>query len=184
MLLHGTGGHAEAYSRNLAVLSKRFRVITFDFAGHGLTTYAARDLEIADYVEQTVGVLDALGIERAHLSGESLGGWVAARLAALHPHRVHRLILNTPGGTLVNEAVMDRIRTLSQAAADDPTDERIRARLEWLMADPAAVTDELVRIRHTFTPGPASPLRCATCSACKTWRCAPATCSPMTSCAP
>ena len=166
LLLHGTGGHCEAYSRNLAPLSRRFRTITFDFAGHGYTTHARRrDLEIDDYVDQTLGVMDALGIERTNLSGESLGGWVAARLAARHPARVRRMILNTPGGTLVNPAVMDRIRTLSQAAADDPSDERIRARLEWLMADPASVTDELVDIRRTLysRPGFAQSMRHLLC---------------------
>lgn len=165
LLLHGTGGHCEAYARNLAPLSRRFRTVTFDFAGHGLTTHAPRDLEIDDYVAQTIGVMDTLGIERANLSGESLGGWVAARLAARHPTRVRRMILNTPGGTLVNPAVMDRIRTLSQAAADDPSDERIRARLEWLMADPTSVTDELVAIRRTLysRPGFADSMRHLLC---------------------
>lgn len=154
LLLHGTGGHAEAYARNLAPLSHHFRVVTFDFAGHGYTTHAARDLEIADYVAQTIGVIDALGVASVHLSGESLGGWVAARLAAQHPQRVRRMILNTPGGTMVNPAVMDRIRTLSQAAADDPSEARIRARLEWLMADPSAVTDELVAVRQKLYARP------------------------------
>jgi 2-hydroxy-6-oxonona-2,4-dienedioate hydrolase len=165
LLLHGTGGHCEAYSRNLAPLSQHFRTIAFDFAGHGLTTHTRRDLEIDDYVEQTIGVMDALGIEQAHLSGESLGGWVAARLAARHPARVRRMILNTPGGTLVNPVVMDRIRTLSQAAADDPSEERIRARLEWLMADPSSVTDELVDIRRTLysRPGFAESMRHLLC---------------------
>ena len=50
--------------------------------------------------------------------------------------------------------VMERIRTLSQGAADDPSGERIRARLEWLMADPATVTDELVAIRRTIYARP------------------------------
>ena len=72
---------------------------------------------------------------------------------------------STPGGTLVNPAVMDRIRTLSQAAADDPSDERIRARLEWLMADPSSVTDELVAIRRTLysRPGFAESMRHLLC---------------------
>ena len=165
LLLHGTGGHCEAYARNLAPLSEQFRTITFDFAGHGHTTHTSRDLEIDDYVDQTLGLMDALGIDRAHLSGESLGGWVAARLAARHPDRVRRMILNTPGGTLVNPAVMDRIRTLSQAAADDPSVERIRARLEWLMADPASVTEELVDIRRALysRPGFAESMRHLLC---------------------
>jgi 2-hydroxy-6-oxonona-2,4-dienedioate hydrolase len=49
---------------------------------------------------------------------------------------------------------MERIRSLSQAAADDPTEAHIRARLEWLMADPATVTDELVAIRRAIYARP------------------------------
>ena len=61
--------------------------------------------------------------------------------------------------------VMERIRSLSQAAADDPTEERIRARLEWLMADPATVTEELVAIRRTIyaQPGFAESMRHILC---------------------
>lgn len=148
ILLHGTGGHLEAFAKNLRALSPRYRVIAYDCPGHGWTTTAAADLEIGDYIDHLLGLMDGLGIERAHLSGESLGGWVAVKFAARHPDRVDRLVLNTPGGTMATPEVMERIRSLSQAAADDPTDERIRARLEWLMADPRSVTDELVAIRR------------------------------------
>jgi 2-hydroxy-6-oxonona-2,4-dienedioate hydrolase len=60
---------------------------------------------------------------------------------------------------------MERIRSLSQAAADDATDERIRARLEWLMADPKTVTDELVAIRRNIygQPGFAESMRHILC---------------------
>lgn len=148
ILLHGTGGHLEAYARNLRALAARHHVIAYDFPGHGWTTPAVADLEIDDYLDHLTGLMDALGVARAHLGGESLGGWVAVKFAARHPSRVDRLILNTPGGTMATPAVMERIRVLSQAAADDPSEERIRARLEWLMADPRAVTAELVAIRR------------------------------------
>jgi 2-hydroxy-6-oxonona-2,4-dienedioate hydrolase len=148
ILLHGTGGHLEAFARNLRALGDRFRVVVYDLPGHGWTSLTGRDLEIADYQDHLLGLMDALGIPTAHLSGESLGGWVAATFAADHPERVSSLILNTPGGTMANPEVMERIRSLSQAAADDPSYERIRTRLEWLMADPASVTDELVAIRR------------------------------------
>jgi Predicted hydrolases or acyltransferases (alpha/beta hydrolase superfamily) len=150
ILMHGTGGHLEAYARNLPGLGAHYRVIAYDYPGHGWTTPAAQDLEIDDYIAHLVGLMDALGIARAHLSGESLGGWVAVKFAARYPERVDRLILNTPGGTMARPEVMERIRSLSQAAADDPTPERIRARLEWLMADPRSVTDELVEIRRAI----------------------------------
>jgi 2-hydroxy-6-oxonona-2,4-dienedioate hydrolase len=148
ILMHGTGGHLEAFARNLRALAARYHVIAYDYPGHGWTTAAETDLEIDDYVDHLLGLMDALGVRRAHLSGESLGGWVAVKVAARYPDRVDRLVLNTPGGTMVTREVMERIRVLSQAAADDPRDERIRARLEWLMADPCSVTDELVAIRR------------------------------------
>ena len=148
VLMHGTGGHLEAYARNFRALGTQHRVVAFDYPGHGWSSPSTRDLELSDYVDHLVGLLDTLGIECAHVSGESLGGWVALKFAARYPDRVNRMILNTPGGTMATPEVMEQIRSLSQAAADDPSPERIRARLEWLMADPTSVTDELVDIRR------------------------------------
>lgn len=165
VLMAGTSGHLEAYARNIAALAEHFRVIAYDYPGHGYTTLAEADLELPDYVAHLRGLLDALGIDRAHLSGESLGGWVAVKFAAEYPERTGRVVLNTPGGTMATPEVMERIRTLSQAAADDPSPERIRTRLEWLMADPASVTDELVDIRRTIyaRPGFAASMRALLC---------------------
>jgi 2-hydroxy-6-oxonona-2,4-dienedioate hydrolase len=165
VLMPGTGGHLEAYAHNIGPLAEHFSVIAYDYPGHGYTTPATSDLELPDYVEHLAGLLDVLGVPRAHLSGESLGGWVALKFAAAHPDRTERLVLNTPGGTMARPEVMERIRSLSQAAADDPSDANIRARLEWLMADPATVTDELVAIRRTIyaRPGFAESMRHLLC---------------------
>jgi len=149
VLAPGTGGHIEAYARNIAFFAGRgFRVVAYDYPGHGYTTHTTRDLELPDYVAHLDALLDALSIKAAHISGESLGGWVAVKYAVAHPDRVLRLALNTPGGAISRAETMERIRTLSQAAADDPTDANIRARLEWLMADNSSVTDELVAMRQ------------------------------------
>jgi 2-hydroxy-6-oxonona-2,4-dienedioate hydrolase len=113
ILMHGTGGHLEAYARNLRALGARYRVIAYDYPGHGWTTTTGHDLETGDYAEHLGGLMDALGIGRAHLSGESLGGWVAIKFAARNPGRVDRLVLNTPGGTMATPQVMERIRSLS-----------------------------------------------------------------------
>lgn len=165
ILMPGTGGHLEAYAHNIAALAEHFHVIAYDYPGHGYTTHAKSDLELNTYVEHLAGLLDAFGIDKAHLNGESLGGWVAIKFAAAHPERTGKLVLNTPGGTMASPEVMDKIRGLSQAAADDPSDERIRARLQWLMADPATVTDELVAIRQAIysRPGFADSMRHILC---------------------
>lgn len=150
ILMHGVGGHLEAYARNIPAFAQRYRVIAYDFPGHGFTTHATAHLELPDYVAHLAALMDTLGVEKAHLNGESLGGWVAMKFAVAHPERTERLVLNTPGGNLSVPEVRNRIRTLSQGAADDPSEERIRARLEWLMADNATVTQELVDSRRTI----------------------------------
>jgi 2-hydroxy-6-oxonona-2,4-dienedioate hydrolase len=165
VLMSGVGGHLEAYAHNIGAFAEHYRVLAYDFPGHGYTSPATADLELPDYVAHLAALMDALGVEHAHLNGESLGGWVAVKFAAAHPERTDRIVLNTPGGTMATPEVMERIRGLTQAAADDPSEERIRARLEWLMAHPETVTDELVTIRRTIyaQPGFADSIRHVLC---------------------
>ena len=157
ILLHGTGGHAEAYARNLRAHAEHFRTLSVDMVGHGWTDLASHGVEIEHYVDHILRFMDTVGIERAHLSGESLGAWVASRIAADHPDRVDRLVLNTAGGSQADPRVMQQIRTLSQKAADDPSWDFIKARLEWLMADKAKVTDDLVATRQAIYARPGMP---------------------------
>lgn len=154
LFLHGTGGHAEAYVRNLGPHGRRFHAVAMDMVGHGFSQLASGSLEIDDYVRHVLATLDALGADRASISGESLGGWVAARLAVDHPERVDRLVLNTAGGTRADPAVMARIRELSMRAVEEPTWDFVRQRLEWLMADPSVVTDDLVATRQAIYAQP------------------------------
>ncbi|MDQ1074162.1 2-hydroxy-6-oxonona-2,4-dienedioate hydrolase [Microbacterium testaceum] len=154
VLLHGITGHAEAYVRNLQAHGEHFDVWAIDFIGHGYSAKPEHPLEIPHYVAQVCGFLDAIGAEKASFSGESLGGWVTARFAQLHPERVERIVLNTMGGTMANPKVMERLYTLSMDAARDPSWERVRTRLEWLMADPTMVTDDLIRTRQMIFEQP------------------------------
>lgn len=97
ILLHGITGHAEAYVRNLASHAAHFSVWAIDLIGHGYSEKPNHRLEIPHYVDHVLRFMDAVGIERAAFSGESLGGWTAARLAIDHPHKVNRVVLNTMG---------------------------------------------------------------------------------------
>ncbi|GLZ47733.1 2-hydroxy-6-ketonona-2,4-dienedioic acid hydrolase [Actinomycetospora sp. NBRC 106375] len=150
VMLHGTSGHLEAFVRNIPAFAQRFTVHALDMLGHGYTENPGGDLRIPRYVEHVLAYLDARGIERAHFVGESLGGWVSARLAADHPERVGRLVLVAPGGTVANPEVMERIRTSTRLAVETDDTALTRSRLELLMHDPANVTDELVDVRHTI----------------------------------
>jgi 2-hydroxy-6-oxonona-2,4-dienedioate hydrolase len=148
VMLHGAGGHAEAYTRNIGAHADDFHVFSVDMLGHGFTDKPEQaGYEIADYVEHLRAFLDAIGADRASISGESLGGWVAMAFALKYPDRVHKLVLNTTGGYVADPAVMEKLKTISRAAVRDPKWETVRARLEFLMVDPANVTADLIATR-------------------------------------
>lgn len=74
IFMHGIGGHMEAYARNIVALSARFHTIAYDFIGHGLSAKPAIDYSPGVLVEHLGELMDALGLGRSHLCGESLGG--------------------------------------------------------------------------------------------------------------
>lgn len=128
VLLHGTGGHLEAYARDIAGLGQDFRVTAYDMVGHGWSDLPDRPYTIDVLCDHLIGLLDELDIGAAHLSGESLGGWVAAWAAAHNADRVGRLVLNTPGNIANKPEVMARLRDSTLAAVRDPSDATVRRR--------------------------------------------------------
>ena len=154
ILLHGITGHAEAYIRNLQSHGEHFSVWAIDFIGHGYSSKPDHPLEIPHYIDHLHEFMKAIGVEKASFSGESLGGWTTAQFASDHPEKVDRIVLNTMGGTMANPKVMERLYTLSMDAARDPSWERVKARIDWLMADPAMVTDDLIKTRQAIFAQP------------------------------
>jgi 2-hydroxy-6-oxonona-2,4-dienedioate hydrolase len=116
IMVHGTGGHLEAYTRNLAALARDFRVVLYDMVGHGFTDKPDRPYTTDVLSDHLLALMDALQIDRAHLSGESLGGWVAAWTAAHHPERLRRLVLNTPGNITSKPEVLATVKNSSLKA--------------------------------------------------------------------
>jgi 2-hydroxy-6-oxonona-2,4-dienedioate hydrolase len=154
VLLHGTGGHLEAYARDIAGLAADFRVTAYDMVGHGWSDLPDRPYTIDVLCDHLTGLMDALGIGTAHLSGESLGGWVAAWAAAHQPDRVGRMVLNTPGNIANKPEVMKRLVESTTAAVRDPSDATVRRRVEFLFHHTEMVTDELVNLRRAVYSRP------------------------------
>jgi 2-hydroxy-6-oxonona-2,4-dienedioate hydrolase len=154
VLLHGTGGHLEAYARDIAGLAADFRVTAYDMVGHGWSDLPDRPYTIDVLCDHLTGLMDALEIGTTHLSGESLGGWVAAWTAAHHPRRVARMVLNTPGNIANKPEVMTRLKESTLAAVRDPSDAIVRRRVEFLFHHTEMVTDELVTLRRAVYSRP------------------------------
>ena len=98
VLIHGTAASLHTWEGWVAALRGRKRVITFDLPGFGLTgpftgDYPRDDYRADNLARFTLDVLDALHVPRFAIGGNSLGGEVAWRVAAMVPARVDRLIL-------------------------------------------------------------------------------------------
>jgi HOMODA hydrolase len=151
---HGMNGHLEAYAKNLMALSAQFHVIAFDYVGHGLSDKAIDQYNPAVFAEQLRELMDALGLASAHLSGESLGGWVSGLFAAKYPERVKRLMLNTAGGIPIVSAKgrqdMAHFMALNKRNVDAVPDRAsVLARMQWLLhpSNHHLLHEELVDLR-------------------------------------
>jgi pimeloyl-ACP methyl ester carboxylesterase len=161
VMLHGTGAHWETFARNLGPYGDHFRTVAFDMVGNGFTERPDRPYEIADYVAHTLAVMDALGIERAHLVGTSLGSWVAAAFALRHPDRVGKLVLMSVAGLVASEENMQRIVATRMRAVEDPNRDSIKAMFDHLIADESNRLDDLVTVRQAMyrQPGMVQTMR-------------------------
>ncbi len=154
ILLHGIGGHIEAYARNIKSLSKHFRVIVMDMLGHGYTEKPDYPYTLNEYSNHLLAVIKALSLEQIHLSGESLGGWLSAWFAARHPEYVKTLLLNTPGNIKGKPEVMKKLKDSTLKAVLEANEETVRSRLEFLFYDTNFVTKELVESRYNIYTQP------------------------------
>jgi pimeloyl-ACP methyl ester carboxylesterase len=95
VLIHGlTGSLADWELRVVPLLKDSFTVLTYDLRGHGYTDMPASGYTSSDMASDLFGLIDALGIDRAHFIGHSFGGTVALHFAALHSDRVIALTVS------------------------------------------------------------------------------------------
>lgn len=101
LLVMGLGMNATGWWRTVPVLAAAdLRVLTFDNRGVGRSDRPPGPYTTAVMADDAVAVLDAAGVQRAHVYGISLGGMIAQEIALRHPDRIARLVLGatTPGG--------------------------------------------------------------------------------------
>ncbi len=154
LFIHGSGPGVSAWANwrlVLPVLARGRRVVAPDMAGFGFTerkpgTAYAMDL----WVSQAIGFLDALGIERTDLVGNSFGGAVSLALAIRHPERVRRLVLMGSVGV-----EFELTRALDEIWGYQPSFENMRQMMNFFAFDRRLVNDELAKLRYeaSIRPG-------------------------------
>jgi len=141
-------------------LSQHFQVITFDNRGAGETDKPDGPYTTAQMAGDTVGLLEALGIELAHVVGHSLGGFIAQELVLSRPELVSRLVLasTTYGGPNVIPITPEALEVLTRREGDPV--ELVRRGIAIATAPGFAgqkpeVVQELIRYRLTNPVPPA-----------------------------
>jgi pimeloyl-ACP methyl ester carboxylesterase len=94
LLLHGFSQDQQLWDAQVAALAGSFRLLRVDLRGHGASEAPGAGYGAVEYAADVLGVLDALGIARAHLWGTHTGAGVGLLLAVEHPERVAALILD------------------------------------------------------------------------------------------
>ena len=147
VLLHGFGSSLQTWDAWAADLDRDHRLIRYDLPGFGLT---GRD-PTGDYTDERsiavlLALLDQLGVPRATIVGNSMGGRIAWRFAAAHPERVHKLVLISPDGFASPGApygATQDVPLMMRALPYVLPSFMLRASLAPAYADPKVMTDTL-----------------------------------------
>ncbi|UJL29641.1 alpha/beta fold hydrolase [Mycolicibacterium vanbaalenii] len=161
VLLHGGGPGASGisnYSRNIDALAASYRVIVPDMPGYGRSTKYVDHSDPFGYLADSIrGMLDEMGVQQAHLVGNSYGGAAALRLALDTPHRADKLVLMGPGGigTTRGLPTPGLKSLLGYYAGEGPSREKLATFIRsYLVYDGAAVPDELIDLRYQASLDP------------------------------
>lgn len=158
LLVHGTSSSLHTWQGWTDSLRTTRRVIRFDLPGFGLTGPASDgDYRMDAYVRSVIGVMDALGVLRAVIGGNSLGGGVAWHVAVAHPERVAGLVLvDAVGYPFVSTSVpigfrLARIPVLNLLIQRLLPRTVVEESVRNVVGDPSRVTPELVQRYYDIT---------------------------------
>jgi pimeloyl-ACP methyl ester carboxylesterase len=145
ILLHGLGASLESWWYNVDALGEHFRVIAPDIVYFGKSAKPQREPDQLAFVEFTMGLMDTMGIERAVLVGNSMGGAIAAKAAMMYPERVPALVLVNAAGFGQEVAWWLRLRSVIDARPQGkPPAWLIRIGLKQIFDDPDRVSGDVI----------------------------------------
>jgi pimeloyl-ACP methyl ester carboxylesterase len=115
LLIHGMAGSSATWRGVLPLLSKRYRVVAPDLLGHGESAKPRGDYSLGAFAAWLRDLLDELGINRATVVGQSLGGGVAMQFTYQHRQYCDRLVLISSGGLGPDLSVILRLASMPGA---------------------------------------------------------------------
>jgi pyruvate dehydrogenase E2 component (dihydrolipoamide acetyltransferase) len=139
LLIHGFGADLTGWMFNHAALAEERPVTAIDLPGHGGSSKKVGDPSLQSLAATVLDTMDALGIQKAHLVGHSLGGAIATEIALIAPDRVTALTLIAPAGL-----GPDISGVFIEGFIGESRARKLRPIIEMLVADPNLVTAAMV----------------------------------------
>jgi len=161
LLIHGYGAGMWVWEQQIEVLSRSFRVYALDLIGHGFSDRPKIDYTAETYIHFVREFMDGVGIEKATLIGNSMGGGIAWAMAISFPERVNRLILiDCVPPDVLNQVRNDSFKTLV-ALKDIPflsyliIGGRSKKSIKWILqecvSDIQRITPEIVNRQYRLS---------------------------------
>lgn len=116
VLVHGLSGFTRWWDRNMPALTKRYRVYLVDLPGFGAMRRLRRQFVLTEAASWLSAWMEAVGLERVHLVGHSMGGYISIKLAAERPETVDHLVLVAPAGVPAERSMLGHLVPLALAA--------------------------------------------------------------------
>jgi 3-oxoadipate enol-lactonase len=156
LLIMGLGWASNMWHRTRPILAARYRTVAFDNRGAGRSDAPPGPYSIATMASDAAAVLDAAGVESAHLVGASMGGMIAQEFTLQHPKRVRSLILacTAPGGPHAIQAEPEAVQLLFRRGLS--AKERAEAAVPFIYdsSTPRERVDEDLAVLSEWYPNP------------------------------
>jgi len=137
ILLHGLGAQAESWALTVPALAQNYHVIAPDQVGFGKSDKPLLKYRVGTFVDFLDKFMSELKIEKAHLVGNSMGGWVATLFAVKYPNKVGKIVLADSAGIVPVKVDINQIYQLNNSTRDE-----IRANLKLIFANPMLQNNE------------------------------------------
>ena len=132
IFIHGLSSNADAWSKNIEVLQKKYRCIAIDLPGYGRSYKVGEAFTPTIFADAVKQLMTQLKINKAVVVGHSMGGQTAIKFAANNPELVSSLVLVAPAGIEEFTALEGNMMTaiMTQQTVESTTDEQIRKNYE------------------------------------------------------
>ena len=154
ILLHGLGSCVETWMYNINALAQHHQVYAVDLVGSGRSEQPPATYSLTYLAQFVRSFMDALGIERASLVGNSLGGGVVLQFALLFPQNVEKLILVSSLGLGQEITLMLRLATLPFVRMFSPSRSGTALTLKQSVYNPTLITNQWVELYYQIAARP------------------------------